>query len=65
LTKLTWVRWIECEAHVREETNAFGMLDRKPEKKGDGLEDQGVDGRIVVLCTFKKQEYGAGSILIL
>jgi hypothetical protein len=33
-------------------------------KKVD-LGDQGVDGSIVVLCTFKKQEYGAGSILIL
>jgi len=33
----------------------------------DGLGDQGVDGSIVVLCTFKKYtyEYGAGSILIL
>jgi len=27
------VRWAECEARVREETNAFGMLDGKPEKK--------------------------------
>jgi hypothetical protein len=33
LVKLIRVRWTECEAHVGEETNAFRMLDGKPEKK--------------------------------
>jgi hypothetical protein len=32
LIKLRRVRWTECEAHVREETNAFGILVGKPEK---------------------------------
>jgi hypothetical protein len=54
LIELSKVRWTECGAHVREETNVFGMLVGKP-KNRDGLEDQGVDGSIVVLCTFRKR----------